>query len=165
MIFHLPGLLRKYGKVSFYCFRNYYIFFLLIKFCIKIDSYYGVNKPQSEAEVDQLCTCGDKNVKCGTEEDCLNRLMYTECPPACGDNCSNRRIQKHDWAPGIKRFLTHAKGYGVKTNEEIRKGEFILEYVGEVVSEAVFKERMNTIYVSFNFCSNHIISMLHLMMD
>lgn len=74
--------------------------------------------------------------------------MYTECPPACGDNCLNRRIQKHDWAHGIKRFLTHEKGYGVKTKEEIRKGEFILEYVGEVVSEAVFKERMHTIYIN-----------------
>ncbi|XP_021955011.1 uncharacterized protein LOC110851509 [Folsomia candida] len=114
---------------------------------IRQNAYYGVNKPQSEAEVDQLCTCPDGDVKCGTE-DCLNRLMYTECPPACGDNCLNRRIQKHDWAHGIKRFLTHEKGYGVKTKEEIRKGEFILEYVGEVVSEAVFKERMHTIYIN-----------------
>lgn len=107
-------------------------------------------KPTSslEAEMDQMCSCPDHGtLKCATE-DCLNRLMYTECPPACGDVCDNRRIQRHDWAPGIKRFLTPEKGYGVKTTDNIKKGDFILEYVGEVVAEPIFKERMHTIYAT-----------------
>lgn len=73
-------------------------------------------------------------------------MVYTECPATCGENCKNHRIQKHDWAPGIKRKMTPNKGYGVFTLEKISKGNFILEYVGEVVNEPVFKERMNTIY-------------------
>jgi histone-lysine N-methyltransferase ASH1L len=74
--------------------------------------------------------------------------MFAECPSDCGEKCMNRRITKHDWAKGIARFLTQEKGYGVKTNSSIRKGEFILEYVGEVTSDAVFKERMHTIYAN-----------------
>lgn len=84
-------------------------------------------------------------MKCSSD-DCLNRVVYTECPISCGDNCKNRRIQKHEWAPGIKRLLTEEKGYGVFALEGIKKGAFILEYVGEVVPEGVFKERMHTIY-------------------
>lgn len=40
------------------------------------------------------------------------------------------------------------KGWGVRTKEPIKSGEFILEYVGEVVSDQEFKERMATRYVN-----------------
>lgn len=40
------------------------------------------------------------------------------------------------------------QGWGVKSKQPIKAGEFILEYVGEVVSEKEFKERMNSIYVN-----------------
>lgn len=39
-----------------------------------------------------------------------------------------------------------SKGWGVRTKLSIKSGEFILEYVGEVVSDQEFKERMATIY-------------------
>ena len=113
------------------------------------DTYLGYNKPPvtSEPEVDQLCECVESEFKC-TSEDCLNRLIFTECPSACGENCGNRKIQKHIWAPDLKKYLTPEKGYGVKTPLTIKKGEFILEYLGEVVPDAVFKERMHTIYAN-----------------
>lgn len=94
-----------------------------------------------------MCLCPDGEMKCAGE-DCLNRVVFTECPPSCGDKCCNRRIQKRDWAPQLKRFLTADKGYGVLTRLPIKKGDFILEYVGEVVSDTVFKERMYTIYAN-----------------
>jgi hypothetical protein len=40
------------------------------------------------------------------------------------------------------------QGWGVRTKLPIKCGEFILEYVGEVVSDQEFKERMATIYVN-----------------
>ena len=46
----------------------------------------------------------------------------------------------------MKRLMTENKGWGVFVVEPIKKGDFILEYVGEVVPDAVFKERMHTIY-------------------
>lgn len=39
-------------------------------------------------------------------------------------------------------------GWGVRTKLPIKSGEFILEYVGEVVSDQEFKERMGTIYTN-----------------
>lgn len=48
------------------------------------------------------------------------------------------------------------QGWGVKTKQLIRSGEFILEYVGEVVSEKEFKERMASRYMldTHHYCLN-----------
>ena len=43
--------------------------------------------------------------------------------------------------------MTTEKGWGVRCRNGLKSGEFILEYVGEVVSDREFKERMHTIYV------------------
>lgn len=95
-----------------------------------------------------VCSCKpDSN--CG--DNCLNRLVYTECMPEtcpCGDHCQNRRIQKHQIAPGVERFMTAHKGWGVHTKQIVKKGTYILEYVGEVVTEREFKDRMATLYTS-----------------
>lgn len=85
---------------------------------------------------------------CG--EDCLNRMVYTECSnQLCpvGDKCTNQQIQRHRWAQGLERFMTKDKGWGVRCRNTLKAGQFILEYVGEVVSDKEFKERMHTIYV------------------
>lgn len=48
------------------------------------------------------------------------------------------------------------KGWGVKTKYAIKNGEFILEYVGEVVSEKEFKNRMASRYQhdTHHYCLN-----------
>ena len=61
----------------------------------------------------QACNCktpdsGDKG--CG--DDCINRLVYTECSPSLcplRELCSNQKIQRHEWAPGLDRFMTKEK--------------------------------------------------------
>jgi len=76
-------------------------------------------------------------------------MVFSECSPQlcpCGDKCENQKIQKHEWSPGLLRFMTKDKGWGVKTQQAIKSGDFILEYVGEVVSEREFKSRMATRY-------------------
>ncbi|XP_023012167.2 histone-lysine N-methyltransferase ash1 isoform X1 [Leptinotarsa decemlineata] len=89
----------------------------------------------------QSCNCKPSS-NCG--DDCINRLVLSECPAS--HRCQNQRIQRHEWAPGIEKFMTEVKGWGVRTKQPIKSGEFILEYVGEVVTDQEFKERMGTIY-------------------
>ncbi|XP_056642508.1 histone-lysine N-methyltransferase ash1 isoform X2 [Diorhabda sublineata] len=91
----------------------------------------------------QSCNCKPSS-NCG--DDCINRLVYSECPAS--HRCLNQRIQRHDGAPGLEKFMTESKGWGVRTKLPIKTGEFILEYVGEVVSDQEFKERMGTIYTN-----------------
>lgn len=96
----------------------------------------------------QSCNCKQtpNNSHCG--DDCINRLVLSECPAS--HRCQNQRIQRHEWAPGLEKFMTDSKGWGVRTKLPIKNGEFILEYVGEVVSDSEFKERMQTIYANDN---------------
>ncbi|XP_063695507.1 histone-lysine N-methyltransferase ash1 [Culicoides brevitarsis] len=104
----------------------------------------------------QVCSC-KPGYDCA--ENCLNRLVYTECSvETCpsGDKCQNTKIQKHENAPGLEKFMTSSKGFGVRCKLPIRKGTFISEYCGEVVTEKEFKDRMQTVYVNdqHHYCLN-----------
>ncbi|GFW22367.1 histone-lysine N-methyltransferase ASH1L [Trichonephila clavipes] len=113
---------------------------------IRTNVYVDI-KPDLKNEDQQPCMCvpprDGRKRGCGME--CLNRMMYVECTPQlcpCKDLCSNQRIFKHEWSPGLERFMTKDRGWGIRTTEFIRSGEFILEYVGEVVSDTEFRHRM-----------------------
>lgn len=106
---------------------------------------YSVNTKQS---LGSICWCRPAD-KCGNR--CLNRLDYTECVPEtcpCGNECRNTKIQRHIVAPGVERFITAKKGWGLRTKQLIKKGTYVLEYIGEVVTIQEYKERMATAYVS-----------------
>lgn len=107
---------------------------------------YNDIKPTLSVDQQPCCCKPDQ----GCTDDCINRLMYIECSPSacpCGDKCQNQKIQRYETAPHVERFMTDQKGFGVRTNSKIRKNTYILEYVGEVVTEKEFKERMRTLYV------------------
>ena len=71
---------------------------------------------------------------CGPE--CLNRILLIECSSncPCGQWCTNRRFQRRSYATHkLALFKTEMKGHGLRTISFIRKGRFLVEYVGEVV--------------------------------
>nr|CAH7738465.1 unnamed protein product [Callosobruchus chinensis] len=78
----------------------------------------------------------------GCGEDCLNRLLLIECGDLCqvGDRCTNKRFQKSHFAP-VEVFNTDKKGLGLRAAANIPFGEFILEYVGEVLNTDEFDKR------------------------
>ena len=124
------------------------------------DILYDV-KPCHCAAESQACNCrrpaNPDTSGCG--DDCINRMMYIECTPqTCPipERCSNQRIQRHQCLNSFVRFMTAAKGWGIKLTEPIKAGTFILEYVGEVVSEKEFKHRMQTTYANdtHHYCLN-----------
>ncbi len=103
-------------------------------------------KPVSHYET-QGCHCAmpEDPMVPGCGEDCINRMTYTECDTRLcpvGEKCSNNVIQKHRSVQGLERFMTESKGWGIKTKNSVPAGEFIMEYVGEIVSEKEFKRRM-----------------------
>ncbi|XP_053680641.1 histone-lysine N-methyltransferase ash1 [Anopheles nili] len=121
---------------------------------IRTNVYYDV-KPNPSTDNPQ-CNCKPDS---GCQDDCLNRMVYTECVPEhcpCGDRCRNTSIQRHEYAPGLERFMTEEKGWGIRSRESIPKGSFIMEYLGEVVTEREFKERMRTLYLNdtHHYCLN-----------
>ncbi|XP_052865683.1 histone-lysine N-methyltransferase ash1 [Anopheles cruzii] len=121
---------------------------------IRTNVYYDVKSNPSTDN--PQCNC---RADSGCGDDCLNRMVYTECVPEhcpCGDRCENTSIQRHEYAPGLERFMTEEKGWGIRSKEPIRKGTFIMEYLGEVVTEKEFKERMRSLYLNdtHHYCLN-----------
>lgn len=94
-----------------------------------------------------IVSCGCKSsTNCTTS--CFNRAMKIECiAPLCpnGENCKNQPIQQNSNMP-TEVFQTNRKGRGVRSIGIIEKGIFIIEYVGEVITIAEYKERTKTLY-------------------
>lgn len=78
----------------------------------------------------------------GCGEDCLNRLLMIECGSRCvvGDRCTNKRFQNCEYAK-CEVFRTEKKGLGLRAVIDLFAGEFIMEYVGEVVDPKDFRRR------------------------
>ncbi|XP_071313059.1 histone-lysine N-methyltransferase ASH1L isoform X4 [Agelaius tricolor] len=126
---------------------------------IRSNVYVDV-KPLSGYEA-TTCNCKkpeDDSGK-GCVEDCLNRMIFAECSPntcPCGEQCCNQRIQRHEWVQCLERFRAEEKGWGIRTKEPLKAGQFIIEYLGEVVSEQEFRNRMIEQYHnhSDHYCLN-----------
>lgn len=95
-----------------------------------------------------VCECkfdpDNTNLACG--ERCLNVLTNTECTPGycpCGTYCKNQRFQKCEYAK-TKFFKTEGRGWGLLADENIKAGQFVIEYCGEVISSEEAKERSQT---------------------
>ena len=67
-----------------------------------------------------------------------------------GTKCSNMVIQRKQYAPGLERFMTAKKGWGVRARDRVAKGSFVLEYTGEICSAAEFERRMLVRYKGDN---------------
>ncbi|KAJ7307364.1 hypothetical protein JRQ81_009377 [Phrynocephalus forsythii] len=108
---------------------------------IRSNVYVDV-KPLSGYEA-TTCNCKKPEdiSKKGCLDDCLNRMIFAECSPntcPCGEQCCNQRIQRHEWVQCLERFRAEEKGWGIRTKEPLKAGQFIIEYLGEVVSEQEF---------------------------
>ncbi|KAM6431905.1 histone-lysine N-methyltransferase NSD3 isoform 2-T3 [Liasis olivaceus] len=84
------------------------------------------------------CNCKptDEN-PCGLESECLNRMLQYEChPQVCpaAERCQNQCFTKRLY-PEAEIIKTDRRGWGLQTKRNIKKGEFVNEYVGELIDE------------------------------
>lgn len=57
------------------------------------------------------------------------RVIFTECSQdlcPCGEACSNQAIQKHQFVPGLQKFVTKDRGFGVRTSKPIKAGKKVM---------------------------------------
>lgn len=83
------------------------------------------------------------NGACGEDSDCINRATKMECVGdcACGPACQNQRFLRRLYA-NVSVIKTEKKGYGLRTDTDLKNGDFIYEYIGEVIPEGTFRKRM-----------------------
>lgn len=116
-------------------------------FHLKVNKPYG-NCQQAFVDLDksnkQTCEC-DENASCSNDVECLNRLMYYECDIANCRNrekCQNQRFKKRQYAK-TEKFKSNSGGWGLRSLEDIKKGQFVIEYVGELIDEAECDKRLS----------------------
>ncbi|CDH16462.1 probable Histone-lysine N-methyltransferase, H3 lysine-36 specific [Zygosaccharomyces bailii ISA1307] len=117
-----------------------------------LDECQYANKRLGNAKHNEFmeCDCYEEfedgtNRACDENSDCINRLTLIECVNglcgSCGDDCQNQRFQKREYAD-IAVFQTKLKGYGVRAEADIESQQFIYEYMGEVIPEDAFRDRL-----------------------
>lgn len=71
-------------------------------------------------------------------------MLQFECHPnTCPgkEKCENQRFQKRQ-SPRLYPFNTSGKGWGLKSSDAIKKGDFVIEYVGELIDQNEFRRRL-----------------------
>ncbi|KAH8370072.1 hypothetical protein KR093_002123 [Drosophila rubida] len=113
------------------------------------DNYYRCARQVSKENAEMQCDCfvtgdeeGSGQMRCG--DGCINRMLMIECGPLCtnADRCTNKRFQQHQGWP-CRVFRTEKKGCGITAELQIPPGEFIMEYVGEVIDSEEFERRQH----------------------
>ena len=59
----------------------------------------------------------------------------------CGTACQNQRFLRRQYAD-VSVIKTEKKGYGLRTNVDLKPHDFIFEYIGETIPEGPFRKRM-----------------------
>ncbi|XP_024858139.1 histone-lysine N-methyltransferase NSD2 isoform X2 [Kryptolebias marmoratus] len=114
--------------------------------------FIKVNKPFGRvqvytADVSEIpkCNCKPADERpCGFESECLNRMLQYEChPQVCpsGERCCNQDFTKRLY-PDTKIIKTPGKGWGLISLRDIKKGEFVNEYIGELIDEEECRARI-----------------------
>uniref|UniRef100_A0A5B7BNK0 Putative histone-lysine N-methyltransferase ASHR3 isoform X1 n=1 Tax=Davidia involucrata TaxID=16924 RepID=A0A5B7BNK0_DAVIN len=98
---------------------------------------YLVKKKRDDVDTDIGC------MNCSTtcSEDCVCRVQCISCSKACrcSDMCTNRPFRKEK---KIRIVKTELCGWGVEAAESINKGDFVIEYIGEVIDDALCEQRL-----------------------
>ncbi|TIA92377.1 hypothetical protein E3P99_00692 [Wallemia hederae] len=95
---------------------------------------------------ESYCDCYMSGGACSHNSDCINRLTQVEClldDCRSGPDCHNQRFQRRQWA-GVDVVQTEKKGYGLRAKQDLDRDTFLIEYIGEVVTQTQFLRRMNT---------------------
>ncbi|KAL2816889.1 hypothetical protein BJX63DRAFT_419768 [Aspergillus granulosus] len=100
------------------------------------------------------CTCVPET---GCDQDCQNRYMFYECDNSIcglGPECGNRNFEElkqrakagGKYNVGVEVIKTADRGYGVRSNRTFEPNQIIVEYTGEIITQAECEKRMRTIY-------------------
>lgn len=91
-----------------------------------------------------FCSCNpslESSSVCG--RDCHCGMLLSSCSSACkcGSSCLNKPFQ-HRPVKKMKLVKTEKCGSGIVADEDIKQGEFVIEYVGEVIDDKTCEQRL-----------------------
>ncbi|KKK21724.1 hypothetical protein P175DRAFT_0434623 [Aspergillus ochraceoroseus IBT 24754] len=100
------------------------------------------------------CMCTEDT---GCDQNCQNRYMFYECDDSIcglGPECGNRSFEDlkqrtkagGKYNIGVEVIKTEDRGYGVRSNRTFEPDQIIVEYTGEIITQAECEKRMRTVY-------------------
>ena len=124
-------------------------------------TFIKTNKPYGNVVINRIplselpkCECDIKcATPCSSDSDCLNRMLKYECHPAicpAGERCQNQRFVKRLY-PKQEQFFTGSRGWGLRALVDLKKGDFVNEYVGEIIDDEECKRRLEDAHENSNF--------------
>lgn len=98
-----------------------------------------IKKKRDDTDDGVGCSCGRDAIVCA--ENCECRVQSMSCSKACrcSELCTNKPFRKEKKTKIVK---TKFCGWGAEAAEVIKKGEFVIEYIGEVIDDALCEERL-----------------------
>lgn len=112
----------------------------------------SVSRP-STPDVDLVsCTCKPEakdapDTRYCRDDSCLNVASRFWCDPKtcpAGDRCDNQPFYKRK-SPRLSIFYTaDQRGWGLRLDESVQKGDFIVGYVGEILDRKTLQKRLDT---------------------
>ena len=114
---------------------------------VKKNIYLHRERKREDEDDIMICQCpqiwGTDTTTIGCGESCLNRMLNIECHPKycpCGERCTNQCFTKRQYAKlDVRR--AGAKGFGLFAGEDLKAGQFLIEYVGEILEEDEYLRR------------------------
>jgi hypothetical protein len=113
---------------------------------VTANQYDPANRPAKTPMSSGTCQCVGF---CG--DDCLNRLLYIECFGSgekgsgncrVGPKCGNRLVTQRKSAK-CKPQREQGKGWGLVAVQKVLRGDFVQEYVGEIIHEKEKESRLS----------------------
>ncbi|KAK2641634.1 hypothetical protein Ddye_023397 [Dipteronia dyeriana] len=106
---------------------------------------YLTKKIKRRLEDDGIfCSCSSSPGSSGVcDRDCHCGMLLSSCSSGCkcGNSCLNKAFQ-HRPVKKMKLVKTEKCGSGIVADEDIKRGEFVIEYVGEVIDDKTCEERL-----------------------
>lgn len=106
------------------------------------------------------CQCTNDQ-PCNDDSSCVNRASLIECDPhTCpvGPLCRNQRLATCQEAKTTP-FHTGTRGWGLRVDQDLTVGDFVVEYIGEVLDTNMCRERLE------QYHENNIVNYYMLTLD
>ncbi|KAJ4787943.1 histone-lysine N-methyltransferase [Rhynchospora pubera] len=108
---------------------------------IKRNIYLTKRRPEDDGI---FCACEPPNgSSTSCDGDCHCTMLFSCCSGNCKCNgtCANKPFQLRP-IKKLKVVKTEKCGFGLVAEEDIKQGEFVIEYVGEVIDDKTCEERL-----------------------
>lgn len=101
--------------------------------------------PRAKRAEIPVCVCSPNPSGSCVDASCLNVMSSITCDPGtcpAGETCKNLSFHRRPKRSLMPFFTSDSRGWGLRTLKTIPKGEFVCEYVGEIVDKAECARRL-----------------------